>query len=419
MIPVGAGNWTECLIDIRSGKYLEGGRDNHGRNASLNSSTTAISYHLCLEACHASPEPLQWAMFSQQFTSWLLPWLALVSQLPFGANDKLDNLIATLLTVGSPTLAAYSLALTVLNGRWIARRFASSTYPNTRNAVRILSSLQQAPLRVMSEGSLLPSLVVLADNDEWWTELEGWLDSTYTWSISAAASIGWVIVAYIFTVADAFTTDLKDSTIYATGEAIGSAWIWLLPIIVGWLQISPKCDSVRLDKAVNRANQMAYVAGAELHEKPRLARDVAKEYAVSLAVGPGDILRRDEGCTVPIFNYARFLSWVDAVETVANAFDAASEHARQNRPVSGEWVQEKKLSLRPHEKNRVGCKFQVEEYCIRKGESLDDRRTAWGRGIWSRMFIASMLAITLQWGTLGGAVLAQWFTPTIGMTIQH
>jgi len=55
--------------------------------------------------------------FSQEVGVWLVPWLALVSQLPFGANDKVDNLISVSLTVGCPTLAAYSLALTVLNGR--------------------------------------------------------------------------------------------------------------------------------------------------------------------------------------------------------------------------------------------------------------------------------------------------------------
>ena len=355
-------------------------------------------------------------MFSQQFGSWLLPWLALVSQLPFGANDNLDNLIATLLTVGSPTLAAYSLALTVLNGRWIARRFASSTYSNTRNAVRILDSLQQAPLRVVSEGPLLPSLVVLPENDEWWAELVVWLDYTHTWSISAAASIAWVIIAYIFTVVDSFTTDLTNDTINATGEAIGSVWIWLLPIVVGWLQISPKCDLVRLHQAVNRANQIAYVAGAMPEDEPQLARDVVSEYAVSLAVGPGDVLRRDEACTVPIFNYARFLSWVEAVETVANAFDAASENARQHRPVCGTWVKEKKPSPRPHDENRVGGEIEVEKYCITRGESLDDRRSVWGPNVWSRMFIASLLAISLQWGTLNAAVVARWFTPTIGTT---
>ena len=341
-----------------------------------------------------------------------------MSQLPFGANDRLDNLTATLLTVGSPTLAAYSLALTVLNGRWIARRFASSTYPNTRNAVRILSSLQQAPLRVASEGPLLPSLVVLSENDEWWTELVAWLDHTHIWPISTAASIAWVVVAYIFTVVDSFTADLTGSHIHATGEAIGSVWLWLLPIVVGWLQISPKRDSARLHHAVNRANQIAYVAGALPHDQPQRARDVADGYAVSLAVGPGDVLRRDEGCMVPIFNYARFPSWVEAVETVANAFDAASENARQHRPVSGQWVKEKKPSPRLYEENRVGCEIQVEEYCIRKGESLDHHRIAWGPNVWSRMFIASLLAISLQWGTLGGAILAQWFTPTTGMSVN-
>ena len=48
--------------------------------------------------------------------------------LPFGANDRFDNLITMLLTVGSPTLAAYLLALTVLNGRWVAKLFTLCNY---------------------------------------------------------------------------------------------------------------------------------------------------------------------------------------------------------------------------------------------------------------------------------------------------
>jgi hypothetical protein len=51
----------------------------------------------------------------QKFSAWLLPWLALLSQLPFGATHRLDNFVSVLLAVGSPTLAAYSLTLTVLN----------------------------------------------------------------------------------------------------------------------------------------------------------------------------------------------------------------------------------------------------------------------------------------------------------------
>jgi hypothetical protein len=112
-----------------------------------------------------------------------LAYLALVSQLPFGSNHRLDNLLSMLLTVGSPTLAAYSLALTVLNGHWIAQRFAGVSYPNARNAVRILSSLQQSPLKVNADDSLLASLVVLHANDEFWEELAVWLNYVHTWLV--------------------------------------------------------------------------------------------------------------------------------------------------------------------------------------------------------------------------------------------
>jgi hypothetical protein len=106
-----------------------------------------------------------------------------VSQLPFGANNRLDNLLSVLLAVGSPTLATYSLALTVLNGQYIAQRFAHIEYPNVRNAVQILSSLQQAPLQVVTDESLLASLIVLHENDEWWSELVIWLNFVHTWFV--------------------------------------------------------------------------------------------------------------------------------------------------------------------------------------------------------------------------------------------
>ena len=365
---------------------------------------------------------MQWSVFSDQFTSWLLPWLALVSQLPFGANDKLDNFVAMLLTVGSPTLAAYSLALTVMNGRWIARRFSSYNYPNTRNAVRILSSLQQSPLQVSSEEYLLSSLVVLPKNNEWWTELVAWLDYTYdTWSISAAASIIWVVIAFLFTIIDAFQESFGGpgdliTTKSWNGQSVGSAWLWLLPVVVGWLQISPKCDSERLDQAVSRANRIAYVATPD--GEPELAGLRAREYAISLRPGTGDLLRRDEGCTVPIFNYARFFSWVEVVETIAGAFRVASERARaplSSHPEIG-WAKET-INVRSRVPNRTETLVQVEEYCAIIGKSQRMRRMGWGPGVWSRMFVASVLALSLQWGTTVAAVVVVWFAPTTGKSI--
>lgn len=179
-----------------------------------------------------------------------MPYLALVAQLPFGATDRLDNLVAVLLSLGSPTLAAYSLSLTVLNGHWIARRFSPvASYPNVRNAIQILSRLQQTPVKIVTRGGMLASLVVLPENNQWWTELVDWLDYTHTFTISSVASIIWVTIAFLFTVIDSFTgvytrllfarylnffsVTIVPLTLNANGQGVGSVYLWLLPVVIG------------------------------------------------------------------------------------------------------------------------------------------------------------------------------------------
>ena len=356
-------------------------------------------------------------MFSQQFSSWLLPWLALLSQLPFGANDKLDNLESMLLTLGSPTLAAYSLALTVLNGRWIAQLFRSNyRYPNVKNAVRILSSLQQSPLRVDTDDVLLASLVMLPQNDEWWEELVVWLEYGHTWSIAAAASIAWVIIAYVFTVIDYFSQGVEN-VLTTNGQAdgsTGSLWLWLLPIVVGWLQLSPKSDSIRLHQAMDRANSIAYVANTT--SQPIKASNFSRKRAINIiniTLSDLDEARRDEHSTPPIYNYARLLPWVQAVVVVFDVFGIICERDHHHDPVhpETEW----------RDRNSQGgdglTASQVGKYSLPRPGSVYQRpRHKWGpdSSVLSRIFIASALALTLQWGTTGAAVILVWFTPTIG-----
>lgn len=390
-----------------------GGTDNHGNPVNV-SVATAITYDLCLKACGPGQEPFSWNIFSQQFGAWLLPWLALVSQLPFGANDNLDNLVSVLLTLGSPTLAAYSLILTVLNARWINRRFLGFTYPNVRNAVRILGSLQQAPLEIDTD--LLASLIVLPQNDGWWSELNEGIDYTYTWSISAVASIIWVLIAFVFTLVDSYTGGIT-MAINANGQGVGSLWLWLLPIVVGWLQLSPKCDSIRLLTAIERANRIAYVAtedGDPVHIK--YAESEARAFELSLL--DLDHLRNDEKRTVPIYNYARLFTWVQAVETVSEAFEAASHryHNHQSVNPSIKWVTVEK-GEKPDPTNRVGTRSQVEGYCDLQHDSKRFR-SHWGPQCISRICVSSFFALLLQWGTAGAAMVVAWFTPTQG-ELEH
>jgi hypothetical protein len=414
-----ADNFPTYQANVRNESFgTGGGRDNHGNHVDI-SIPTAITWHeLCVAAGFGAgpgPKPLRWSIFSQQFSSWLLPWLALVSQLPFGSNDKLDNLDSVLLEIGSPALAAYSLALTALNGRWIARRFARFTYPNIRHAIRIFNNLQQAPLRIVKDGALLASLVVLPQNDDWWIELDDWLNDTHSWSISTVVSIAWVVIAYIFTVVDSFTTDLKPS-IQANGQAVGSLWLWLLPIIIGWLMISPKCDSVRLSSMIERANRTAYVATDD--GSIILTRHFgSEERAVELTILEVDPLTCDEKCTAPIHNYARFLPWVMAVEEVCEAFHGASDHYYNHLSVDPtiDWVTVDR-NQQPHDHNRVGNRRQLEEYC--RPLHARTARSRWGPNVISRMVIASFLAMMLQWGTVGSAIIISWLTPTMGM-LEH
>ena len=394
---------------------LDGKTDIHGNPFPPSASNaTAITYDLCVSQCGPGQEPFKWRIFSQQFSSWLLPWLALLSQLPFGANDKLNNLESMLLTLGSPTLAAYSLALTVLNGRWIAHLFSKYKYPNGKNAVRILSSLQQSPLRVDKDDALLASLIMLPQNDEWWAELVISLEYPHSWSISAATSIAWVIIAYAFTIIDYFSQSGVRNALSANGPGVGSLWLWLLPIVVGWLQISPKCDATRVHEAVDRANSIAYVA----HQTPQpiKARNISRKRAIHIAQSELDKSRLDEGSAPPIYNYARFLPWCQDVIVVSNAFGIVCERDHYHDPVDpgAEW----------RDRNAEGgdtlTALQVENYSLpRPGSVYHSPRHGWGldSSVLSRMFIASALALTLQWGTTGAALIIAWFTPTIGKHI--
>jgi len=323
---------------------------------------------------------------------------------PFGAQYRLDDFMSAVLTVGSPVLAGYSLFTTILNTRWIHNRFNQSVnYPNSGLAVAILISLQQVPLRLHFYRAHFPSLVVLPENDAWWKYFSEFVDYTHTWSIAAATSIAWVVVAYILTVA----TSPSDSyeNLAGDGETTGLLWLWLILIVVGWLQFSPKCNFDRLQAAYDRAKHTDTGASdAHVGSSPAFTHR-----ALTITANENDVMSPDELLTPPVFNYSRSLQWAATAETAFQVFKAASEKAQHRIPVRSEnkWIESDIGVIDPS--NRRGSLAEISTYC-----ALPDgaQRSHWAPGVFTRMAIASCAALVLQWGTVGAAVILAYFTPT-------
>jgi hypothetical protein len=412
-----AENFTACFFDFKNEvgqNFVDATGLVNATGGQVSNITEAkgMTYRACLARCGLQTEVPIWANISQQFGAWLLPYLALISQLPFGSKHRVSNLMSAVLTVGSPVLAGYSMILTVLNARWISRRFQKVSFPNAGDAVRILMSLQQSPLRITHDDSLLSSLVVLSENDDWWPKTAELLNYTNTWSIASLTSIAWVIAAYLLTVFSSLS-NVSDN-INSNGQGTGSLWLWLIPIVIGWLQLSPKCDYARVSRAMDHAGELALVATDDGIGK---ASEISDRRAISIDITTAEPSSPDEDLTPPVYNYARGIPWSRSAEDVLDAFRMASKNAKACIPVKmgSIWVHStRRGSINPC--NRFGNPYEVDAYCELPEYAV---WSPWASGIFFRMFEASLLPLALQWATTGAAVLVVWYTPTVVSIVQY
>lgn len=337
-------------------------------------------------------------------------------------HQFLTTYLPVALTVGSPTLAAFSLALTALNTRWADERFSAIKYPNHKRAARALIYLQQVPLRLTTRDGLLASLIVLPENDEWWECLVERLEQTYTWSIAQATSITWVVIAFIFTVADSLKNLGTD--VNSNGQGVGTLWLWLIPIVVGWLW-TPVCSHEKLEAAIDKANKTAFVAvpgglpqinDPSETDPPRRVLDASHLQAFRI-YNKKQVFTQDAARAPPVFNYARIWEWYSTVETVARAFENADRMARRHVPVNfrKKWVYTGEKQPINHPDNRTGTTRQVQSYCGLPAQGCEDPIQPLPSGVWKRIFVASVFALGLQWATTGSATVTLFSTPTTGL----
>ncbi|KAF9783795.1 hypothetical protein BJ322DRAFT_880426 [Thelephora terrestris] len=252
-------NFTQCLIDFRNDTNAVGGVDYQGRPTN-SSQAIGFTYETCTARCGSGPESFAWREFAQLFASWLLPWLALISQLPFGSGNYADDFFSVIMSVGSPALAAYSLVLTSLNARSVYRMAENCAHESAMVVANALIHLQQTSLELTKDPRLLTDILI---NHRWREEIAERLHPRNAWSVAAATSVLWVVISYLFTLVDSFVslaTDPVDEP--SEGQAVGTIWLWLLCLVIGWLWV-PTFTSSELKRAIGHANKQAMKKAAK------------------------------------------------------------------------------------------------------------------------------------------------------------
>jgi hypothetical protein len=160
---------------------------------------------------------------------------------------------SVIMSLGSPSLAAYSLALTSLNNRSVYRRAKSIKHKSKGSVARALVSLQQIPLELTKDERLLASVLT---NDRWRQGFAGRLGRKDPWSLAKATPIAWACITFLFALINSFITlNNTDSNIYGD-HSVGTLWLWLLCLVISW-QWHPVFSSSELKTALNYANCQA------------------------------------------------------------------------------------------------------------------------------------------------------------------
>ncbi|KAF8175981.1 hypothetical protein K438DRAFT_1979487 [Mycena galopus ATCC 62051] len=234
-----------------------------------NISETPGIWGITFEACQAKCgmdkiiQSMNFSSAAVPLTTWLLPWIALIAQLPFEANGWTD-LLSACLCVGSPALATYSLALTTFNRNYIAAKFKrlrEKAEKDTKQrydymverldaAAFILQESQQCPLRADQRNGELASLVVLPDRQHFWRTARKDLTNTrrgFTYSFLAQVILAFAsyLISFIAAVHDSL-----GSPDVGLQFATSSVWSWMFPIVFGYIRVGSQYKAGAIKEAL-------------------------------------------------------------------------------------------------------------------------------------------------------------------------
>jgi len=259
----------------------------------------------------------------------------------------------------------------------------------------------------------------------------------------------WVVFAALLTIVGSFYSPVPGDV----GYAIVAIWTFLLPIIVGWLHVGCEPEPNHLRECMEIASLTAWVA-IDRGDRPVQAESVAGHQALAIELVKADdvpSVRKDELKTIPIFNYSRAFIWSQNAEWVLALVKNADSNAEQKIPVGslgdeGHSVWVKSEGGNMANENRTGTDVQITQYCTMafpplkpdtpstssqkssKTPSTADpslpfnephlgarNPSRWATGVWKRVTLATILALGLQWGTAGAAVIIHYWKRPEGL----
>ena len=163
------------------------------------------------------------------------------------------------MSVGSPALAAYSLMVTSFNVRTVYNKANRIKHKEKRDVAKALVALQQTALELTIDERLLASIPV---DDKWRQEILDRLGKRNAWSLTTGFSVAWVLIAFVFTLIDSFVSLNDPESTGSEGLAVGTLWLWLLCLVIGWLWV-PIFSSEEVNAALRRANRKAVMTAAK------------------------------------------------------------------------------------------------------------------------------------------------------------
>ena len=415
-------------------------------------------------------QDFQFQTFAGAFVNYLLPWLGLIAQLPTETESKNDGFMSLCMAVGSPALITYSLMLTIRNRALVREEFdvlrrhvrdvqrMYRTFGQRLDAIQyVLEEAQQVPLRVSQEQGWFSSLTVVARNEPWWENLEGKLKDTRRGrTLSLVFQMGVAILAWILTIIAAFVSSLGD---ISTGLQISASniWVWMvselsqhssnllttvqIPVILGWIRVGTQQLPKSIDKALETENAFLALGPPNVPDSteenmytesknqrglvvvdkrssgltPQTRRTPQLPPEEYQRISQFFNIRGDEKRRGPAFNYARTFTYCHLIRTITQALQTTIDNICDRNTCSGEH----EFQEQGYRAGLLGNGADTEAYC---GLDSPDREIyaypEWSEipsEIWIGIGFSAILALVLQWGTTGAALMIAYLTPTKGL----